>query len=242
MSARLPTGVARLDELLDGGFPSGSAVLVYGPPFIGKEILTRTFLLEGARDGMPGVMVLTNAAASDVSLELAAMDPRFHEYEKAGLIHFVDTYSKSIGAEGEMPNAEYLDGPVNLNALALAVGNVQRKLIAKHPNHRLVFDSLSTLIAYTNPQTAFRFLQVLVGKAKRAGATSLLLLDQGMHTDAEVQMLKHLMDGIVEMKPNDTKFVTKVDGCGVTPHGWIEYRFSPTEFEITGSFATGRIL
>lgn len=240
---RLHTGIARLDELLDGGLPAGSATLVYGPPFIGKEVLTRTFLLEGAREGVPAVLVLTNAAASDVAIELAAMDPRYHEYEKAGLIHFVDTYSKSIGAEGELPNAEYLDGPVNINALALAVGNVQRKLIAKHASHRLVFDSISTLIAYTNPQTAFRFLQVLVGKAKRAGATSLLLLDQGMHTDAEVQMLKHLMDGVAELKPNDSKFAMKVEGAGVTEaRGWIEYRFTATEFEITGSFATGRIL
>src|SRR2546421_130053 len=96
--------------MLDGGLPAGSATLVYGPPFIGKEVL------------------------------------------------------------------------------------------AEHAEHRLLVDSASTLITYTNAQTVFRFLQVLVGKAKRAGATTMLLLEQGMHADAEVQTFKHLCDGMIEMR------------------------------------------
>lgn len=242
MSAKVETGVKRLDDLLEGGLPPASATLVYGPPFLGKDVLAKLFFLHGLRSGVPGIMLLTGDAACDVRARLAQMDPSFAEYERRGLAYFVDAYSRSIGAEDDHPCCEYVDGPVNLNAVSLAVSNAQRKIIGDHPHHQLVVDSVSTLITYTNAQTTFRFLQVLVGKAKRAGATTLLLLDQGMHSEAEVQTFKHLCDGVVEMKAEGTQTLLHVIGVGVTEsRGWVEYRFTEKSFEITGSFAAGRI-
>ena len=242
MIKKVETGIKRLDDLLDGGLPGNSATLVYGPPFLGKDVLTKLYFLHGLRTGMPGIMVLTGDAASDVRARLAQIDPAFPEYESKGLAHFVDTYSKSIGAEDDATNCEYVDGPINLNAVSLAVNNAQRKIIGDHPQHTLVFDSLSTLITYTNAQTTFRFLQVLVGKAKRAGATVMLLMEQGMHADAEVQTFKHLCDGVVEMKPDGPATMLHVIGVGVTEsRGWLEYKFTEKAFEITGSFSAGRI-
>lgn len=236
------TGVKRLDELLDGGLPTSSTTLVYGPPFLGKDVLAKLYFLQGLRSGTPGIMILTGDAAADVRQALARMDPHYPEYEGRGLAHFVDTYSRSIGAEDDASHCEYVDGPVNLNAVSLAVNNAQRKIIADHAHHRLVFDSVSTLITYTNAQTTFRFLQVLVGKAKRAGATSILLMEQGMHTEAEVQTFKHLCDGIIEMKQEGPQTTLHVLGVGVTEsRGWIEYKFGEKTFDVTGSAGAGRI-
>lgn len=240
--SKVETGVKRLDDMLEGGLPQGSATLVYGPPFIGKELLTRLYLLAAWRKGVPSVLVLSGDAASDVRKQFAQLDPQYAEYEKRGLVHYVDTYSRSIGAEDDHPTTEYVDGPVNLNAVSLAVNNAQRKIIAEHAEHRLVMDSVSTLVTYTNAQTTFRFLQVLVGKAKRAGATTMLMLDQGMHTDAEVQTFKHLADGVIEVKNEGPTNLLNVMGLGVTENrGWVEYRFTPTSIDVTGSFAAGRI-
>ena len=240
--SRVETGIKRLDEMLDGGLQESSTTLVYGPPFAGKEVLTTLFFLHGLAQGIPGIMVLTGEAASDVRQRLAKIDPAFPEYERRGLVHFIDTYSRSIGAEDDNPNCEYVDGPVNLNAVSLAVNNAQRKIITEHQHHRLVFDSVSTLVTYTNAQTTFRFLQVLVGKAKRAGATSLLLLELGMHADPEVQTFKHLCDGIVELKQDGPQTTLHVLGAGITEsRGWVEYRFTEKTFDLTGSFAAGRI-
>jgi len=241
-SPKVDTGVRRLDDLLDGGLPATSVTLLYGPPFLGKELLSRLFLLHGLRQGVPGILVLTGQATSDARAQLEQIDPQYPAYERQGLMYFVDTYSKSIGAEDDFAQAEYVDGPVNLNAVSLAVNNAQRRLIAEHATHRLVYDSVSTTTTYTNAQTTFRFLQVLVGKAKRAGATSMLLLDQGMHADAEVQTFKHLTDGIIEVRADGPVNFLQVTGIGVTENrGWVEYRFTERMFDVTGSFAAGRI-
>lgn len=239
---RVETGVKRLDQLLGGGLPPGSASLVYGPPFVGRDVLARVFALNGMRRGVPAVVVLTDKSASDLRRAFLAMDPRYAEFEKAGLALYVDTYSKSIGAAEEHAATEYVDSPVNLNGMSLGVNNAERRIIGGHAEHNLVFDSVSTLIAYTNAQTAFRFLQVLIGKTRRAGATSMLLLDAGMHTEAEVQMVKHLADGVLDFKSENEKHLLHVSGLGaMEAAGWVEYKSTEKDFEITGSFAAGRI-
>lgn len=239
---KFSTGVRRLDELLKGGLPEKAAALVYGPPFVGKSVLVRQFILTGLAAKVPALVVLTDHSAADLRKQLSAMSPDYTTAEKAGLVRMVDCFSRSIGAQENLPGVEYVDGLLNFNAVSLAVNNAQREFIRQYPQHALVFDSLSTLIAYTNAATAFRYLQVLLGKAKSAGATSLLTLSAGMHTDAEVQMIKHLVDGIVELRSDNGKTVLHVEGVGITEaRGWVDYKFTESALEITGSFAAGRI-
>lgn len=238
----VPTGITRLDEILGGGLPERSATLVYGPPFSGKAVMAYQFLLRGLQDGVPAVMVTTDTSAYNLRERLAEMDTNYKRYEEEGLAHYVDTYSKSIGAADDFKFAEYVDGPVNLNAVTLAVNNAQRRFIGEHGNHRLVFDSVSTLMAYTNAQTAFRFFQILLGKAKMAGATAMLLLEEGMHQPSEVQMIKHLTEGVIELKKEDGQGRLHLEGMDTeADHGWIDYEFTRNQLELTGSISAGRI-
>lgn len=52
---RMGFGIPRLDESLHGGLLSGSTTLLLGAPGTGKTLLGLRFLLEGARQGQPGV-------------------------------------------------------------------------------------------------------------------------------------------------------------------------------------------
>ena len=55
---RLSTGVAGLDEMLDGGIPSGDSLLVAGPSGSGKSALATQFIAEGLKQGQPGVIAI----------------------------------------------------------------------------------------------------------------------------------------------------------------------------------------
>jgi KaiC/GvpD/RAD55 family RecA-like ATPase len=239
---KLPSGIRRLDEILQGGLPEKSATVLYAPPFLGKEVLLRQYVLTNLRAKIPALIVLTDGSAADWRKGLLKQEPKFAEFEAQGLVRYVDTYSRSIGATETLPHVELVDGLLNFNAVSLAINNAERDFIRQHAQHVLVFDSVSTLIAYTNAATAFRYLQVLVGKTKAAGASSILTLSQGMHSDAEVQMVKHLADGIIELRQDNAKNMLHIEGIGVTDsRGWVEYRFTEQTFEMTGSFAAGRI-
>jgi circadian clock protein KaiC len=52
---RMAFGIHRLDETLRGGVLSGSTTMLLGAPGTGKTLLGLHFLLQGAREGQPGV-------------------------------------------------------------------------------------------------------------------------------------------------------------------------------------------
>lgn len=54
---RVPTGVPGLDDMLDGGLPSGSSTLLAGPSGSGKTTFALQFALEGVRRGEPALCV-----------------------------------------------------------------------------------------------------------------------------------------------------------------------------------------
>jgi circadian clock protein KaiC len=55
---RRATGVAGLDEMLGGGVPTGYSTMVVGPSGSGKSLLATQFILEGIRNGEPGVIAV----------------------------------------------------------------------------------------------------------------------------------------------------------------------------------------
>jgi len=55
---RLKTGVAGLDEMLNGGIPAGDSVIVAGPSGTGKSALATQFITEGVRNGEAGVLCI----------------------------------------------------------------------------------------------------------------------------------------------------------------------------------------
>lgn len=57
-SVRRGTGIAALDEMLGGGFPSGYSSMIVGPSGSGKTILSTQFIREGIRLEEPGVIAV----------------------------------------------------------------------------------------------------------------------------------------------------------------------------------------
>ncbi len=238
----MTTGIKQLDMLLGGGIDERGRVLLYGPSFQGKEVMARETAIANMKKGVPVVFLLTNATVEDMRDHLRAMDKKYDEHEEAGLAWFVDAYSRSIGVDDEDKRVQYVDSAVDLNGLSLALNKVQAQVIKEHDHHCFIVDSASTLVLYSNAQATFRFLQVLVGRARQAGATSILMLDHGMHSDAEVQMFRHLVDGVFELRDNKERPQFRVDGLQLARNpGWIDYKFSDKSFELTGSLAAGRI-
>lgn len=236
---RITTGVARLDELLDGGFMRGGAVLLSGPRFTNKGQLARRALVANIHGQRAGVLVATSQTAADERERLAVIEPGLADM--ATPMWIVDTVTRLVGGEETDPFCRYVDGPRDLNGIAAAV----QKCLAASPTDRspvLVIDSVSTLIAYGDPQAAFRFLQVLIGRAHRAGTTTILLVDDDMHEAHDVALVRHLMDGAIETRAGDGHQQMRILGMGGRSDlGWIEYRATAGAFDLTGSFAAGRI-
>ncbi|HKZ98725.1 MAG TPA: ATPase domain-containing protein [Thermoplasmata archaeon] len=238
---KVKTGIPRLDDLMFGGIPFGSNVSVYGPAYVGKEVIVDLFIAESLKKGLPIIWVLTDKGPGDVREEMAFVLPGYEEYEKLGLVRYVDAYSKSMGADASDTNTTYIAEPTDHQAILKAVDAIATELRKKHSGYRLAFRSVSTLIAYLDPTTTFKFLQPFIGRRKRDKAVAYYVIEKGMHEEQEIQMLGSLMDGSLEFKVEQLKSFLSVKGiCDVQSRGWIRYTYTKSGVSI-GSFSLDHI-
>jgi len=238
---KIKTGTPRLDDLLLGGIPFGANVLVYGPPFTGKEVLMSVFIAEGLKKGVPAIWVMTEKSPKEIREEMMFVLSGYEEYEKRGLVKYVDAYSRSMGDESQDPYTEYIESPTDYESIQKAIESVSKAFKEKHQYYRVAFRSISTLIAYLDPGTAFRFLSPVVGRRKRDGAVAMYTIEKGVHGEQEIQMIGSLMDGMIEFKVENLNTFLAVKGiCDVQSRAFIRYSASKSNVTI-GSFSLDHI-
>jgi KaiC/GvpD/RAD55 family RecA-like ATPase len=235
-------GIERLDELMKGGIPQGENVLAYASPFIGREIVIQQFALSGLLQGEPIIFVLTDKSCFEMHTEMGKLNKSFFEFEKNGKVRYIDVYSPSVEITEKSPHAVFIDSPVNREKIAAAILQAQRNFKKIADRHRIICDSLSTRIVSSDAKAVFRFLQVVSGTCKRFNATSLFSMTRGMHEEIEVQTIKHLMDGVIEMREEGARLQLRVQGCGeVISRNWIDYLLEKEAIKLTGAFRMSRV-
>jgi KaiC/GvpD/RAD55 family RecA-like ATPase len=238
---RVKTGTTRLDDLLLGGVPFGTNVLIYGPPFTGKEVLVNAFIAEGLKMGIPAIWVLTEKSPKAIRDEMMYLLSGYEEFEKKGLVRYVDSYSRSMGDDADDEFTEFIEAPTDYEAIQKAVESAAKKFKESHQYYRLAFRSISTMIAYLDPPTAFRFLSPLAGRRKRDRAVSMYTIEKGVHGDQEIQMLGSLMDGMIEFKVENLNTFLAVRGISdAQSRAYIRYSATKQGVNI-GSFSLDHI-
>jgi KaiC/GvpD/RAD55 family RecA-like ATPase len=238
---KVKSGNPRLDDLLYGGIPVGSNIMVHGPPFIGKEVLVDVFIADGLKKGVPALWVITDKTAKDIREEMKFVISGYEEFEKKGLVKYIDTYSRSMGDESNDPYSIYIDDPTDHETLAEVIEASAKEFKEKAPYYRMALRSISTLIAYSDPNSAFRFLSPMCGRRKKDGAVALYVIEKGVHGDQEIQMIGSIMDGMFDFKLDQMKTFFSVQGIAdVQSRSYIRYTFTKHSLNI-GSFALDHI-
>jgi Lhr-like helicase len=122
-----------------------------------------------------------------------------------------------------------------------AVDATAKELMKTHKYYRLAFRSISTLIAYLDSNTAFKFLQPFCGKRKRERAVCMFSVEKGMHEEQDIQMIGSIMDGMIDYKVEQLKTFLSIKGiCDVQSRAFIDYTHSKQGLSI-GSFSLDHI-
>jgi len=88
---RVPTGVAGLDEMLEGGFPSRRSILVCGGPGSGKTIFGVQFLYNGiTRYDENGLFVSLDENPTHLKENVAGFDWNLEKLEKKQRLAIID--------------------------------------------------------------------------------------------------------------------------------------------------------
>ncbi len=153
---RLPTGISGLDQMMEGGFPFPSTVLVAGPAGTGKTTFSLQFLAEGVRQGQQGLFFTTLSEPTQ------------------WMLRFIGRY-KFIDKEAFGRQIKYVElGPVLREATSHAqVLDFIEDQIAEVMPQRIVVDPVS-VIGDLVPGNYRTFLYDLTTRLKNWQATTVL--------------------------------------------------------------------
>jgi circadian clock protein KaiC len=190
--SKVPTGVAGLDEMLGGGFPSGHVVLVTGLPGTGKTCLALQFLLEGTRHDEKAVFLSLEEDVPQLLDTARQFGWPVDSAVERGLLKVVRLDPKETRQ--------------SLHRIQGELGHELSSLGAK----RIVVDSVSLLNMLSDDEPGRRATLFALAAACRASGATTVLTAEADPLHAEVSrdgLSEYVADGVVVLG-----YRTGVDG------------------------------
>ncbi len=213
---RIKTGIPALDKKLQGGFPAGSAILLVGPPGCGKSTFSQQYVQQGLKNKQPGLYTTLDVGPNDIMETMKTFG-----WKTDGSLTFIDAYSWRLGKiEGPFT----LSNLTNINELNIMITRAIEKLKDAKVK-RKVFDSVSTLLLYADPNLVVKMMPVIIAKLKKAKFTQIFILEEGVHDPKTVQTLNYLTDGVIEFKMEEDRRFMRIARMKGTKHkrDWIKF-------------------
>lgn len=182
---------------------AGTNLLVTGPPLTGKRRLAMELLADGTERGEGAVVVTTRDSADRVLADFEAVvtDP---ESADVGLVDCVTKHQGRSAQDTEV--VKYASSPEDMTGIGIKfsefVESFQRDRGIERT--RVMVDSLSTLLMYSNLQTVFRFMHVLTSRIEDADAIGIHVIESTAHDQEALNTLNQLFDGIVEVEQDSS--------------------------------------
>ncbi len=162
---RAATGVAGLDALVEGGIPTGDAVLISGPSGTGKSLVATQFIAAGMNEGEPGVIAVFEEHPKEYIRRATGLGIDLEAMQRQGKLKMI--YIRPLD----------LSPDETLHAIRTAVQEVGAK--------RVVIDSVSGFELALAPSFREDFresLYRLVGALTGTGITVLMTMEIEQNT------------------------------------------------------------
>jgi class 3 adenylate cyclase/KaiC/GvpD/RAD55 family RecA-like ATPase len=178
----VPTGIKTMDDILGGGYPDRSTILIIGPPGIGKEGLGYWFTYSSlSRNEF--CLYITRMSTHDILRDTAAYN-----------VDFSQRVPFWFASEGGQIKCDLNDmSGLSYNIKEVLKKNAQRRI-------RIVIDVLSPLLMLNPPDMIYKFFDQLFTDVKKYDSLLLATLEEGMHPPNVVAAMQQLFDGVIELK------------------------------------------
>ncbi len=178
---RISSGIPGLDKLIDGGFKAGSINLVCGGAGSGKTTFAMQFLLDGLKDGEPGIYITFEERREKLYDDLLEFGWDMEQYEKAGIFKFLEYTPEQI-------KHVLVEGGGTIDAIITQMG-------AK----RLVIDSITSFsLLFQDELTKKESSLALFELINRWGCTAVLTSEAAQMTSEDMSAtLQFEVDSII---------------------------------------------
>ena len=209
-----PSGLPSLDQVLGGGLPKGSNLLVLGLIGSGKSSFGRNFIAAGLAAGEPCLCISVDDNPSVVRQGLdEATERELTTREQAGLFRLVDAYSWCAGGAGTAERFA-VTGILELTQLSGVVSDAAAELgqtLRDRRGGRRVIDSISSLLVNFELSSVQRFVAHLARSAVAfGGVSSLFIVEGGSVSDQVLNNIRYVVDGVLEFKREGARHYIRV--------------------------------
>lgn len=157
----MPTGIANLDRLIEGGFRENSTNLVVGGSGSGKSIFVTQFLVDGMKKGESSLYVTFEEEKPEFYRNMKKLGWDLEAYEEKGLFTFL----------------EYT--PEKVKTMLEEGGGAIENVILKRKVTRIVIDSISSFaLLFENELEKREAALTLFKMISKWNCTSLLTLEE----------------------------------------------------------------
>lgn len=175
----------------------GTNLLVMGPSLSGKRHLAFEALAHGANQNEGAVIITTRDSADRVLADYQSLltDPNSTHL---GIVDCVTQHQGRSPADTDM--VKYTSSPTDMTGIGIKFSDFLEGFYTDRGvrQNRIVVDSLSTLLVYSDLQTVFRFMHVLTSRIEDADAIGIFVIESSAHDAETMNTLKQLFDGLVE--------------------------------------------
>jgi circadian clock protein KaiC len=217
--AKSRTGIRGLDELTDGGLPTGRTTLIAGAAGCGKTLMAMEFLVRGATDyGEPGLFVAFEETAADLSKNVSSLGFDLDALMAKGMLAVDYIYVERSEIE--------VTGDYDLEGLFIRLAHAVDRIGAK----RVVLDSLESLFgALPNPVILRAELRRLFRWLKDRGLTAIVTGEAGKGTLTRHGIEEYVSDCVIVLDHRVTQELStrrlRVVKYRGSTHGTNEYPF-----------------
>ncbi|MFH1448156.1 MAG: ATPase domain-containing protein [Candidatus Micrarchaeota archaeon] len=196
---RVKTGIEGLDELIEGGFPKNTSVLLSGSIGTGKTIFGLQFLVEGAKLGERGIYITFEETRELILDQASRFGWDIEKFEKEHKLRIITLQLGHTSIEKILAEID--------------------ELIGKFQPQRLVLDSITTLQVYSDVLVDSKSMEMLgvsdrhyesvrrkavadlVGRVRAYNLTAILTseLQEGSSWYSRDTISEFICDGVIKL-------------------------------------------
>ena len=181
----LPTGYRALDEMLYGGLPVGSSIVLTGPPCDEKNIILRRFIETN---------LLSSRSCIFISTSLDRVQNLLSKYDR--YLHVILCNPQAEITAAAFPQVSKLKTLDSLTQLNIEYDNAVKTCISKPAV--LCLEILDDMLLEHHYSTR-RWLMDILGRSKTNQMTCLAALNPAMHPAEESQAVLETFDGHLDL-------------------------------------------